>query len=113
MIKEELMQLIALNLRKYRDEQNLTQEEVAESAGISTAFLANIERGCKIMSVPVLRNLADSLGVSTDDLLYEEQADRLSAITALLRDKPDSFVQSMEKLIRLAIDEFYQQERDR
>lgn len=112
MIKEELMQLIALNLRKYRDEQNLTQEEVAEAAGISTAFLANMERGCKIMSVPVLRNLADALGVSTDALLYEENTDRLSTITALLRDKPDSFVQAVEKIIRLAIDEFYPQDHN-
>ena len=106
MTKEELMRIIALNLQKHRNDQNLTQEEVAEAAGISTAFLANMERGCKIMSVPVLRSLADALGVSTDDLLYESHSDRLSSITALLRDKPDDFVHSVEKLVRLAIDEF-------
>lgn len=112
MTKEELMQIIALNLQKHRNAQNLTQEEVAEAAGISTAFLANMERGCKIMSVPVLRSLADTLGVSTDALLYEEDAEKLSAITALLRDKPDTFIHTVEKLIRLAIDEFYPQDHN-
>ena len=112
MTKEELMRIIALNLQRYRNDQNLTQEEVAEAAGISTAFLANMERGCKIMSVPVLRNLADALGVSTDALLYEESAEKLSAINALLRDKPDTFIRTVEKLIRLAIDEFCPQDHN-
>lgn len=108
MTKEELMQLIAQNLRKCRDERDLTQEEVAEKAGISIAFLANIERGCKIMSVPVLRNLADSLGVSTDYLLYEDSDDKLNNIIALLRDQPESFIIQLERVIRLLIEEFSQ-----
>lgn len=108
MTKEELMQLIAQNLRRYRDERNLTQEEVAEKAGISVAFLANIERGCKIMSVPVLRSLADSLGLSTDCLLYEDSGDKLSNINALLRDQPEAFIIQLERVIRLLIEEFSQ-----
>lgn len=108
MTKEELMHLIAQNLRKYRDERNLTQEEVAERAGISVAFLANIERGCKIMSVPVLRSLADSLGLSTDYLLYEDSGDKLSNINALLRDQPEAFIIQLERVIRLLIEEFSQ-----
>lgn len=108
MTKEDLMQLIAQNLRKCRDERDLTQEDVAEKAGISSAFLANMERGCKIMSVPVLRRLADSLGVSTDDLLYEDSGDKLSGVIALLRDQPESFIIRVEKMIRLLVDEFSQ-----
>lgn len=108
MTKEELMQLIAQNLRKYRDERDLTQEEVAERAGISVAFLANIERGCKIMSVPVLRSLADSLGLSADYLLYEDSGDKLNNIIALLRDQPEAFIIQLERVIRLLIEEFSQ-----
>lgn len=106
--KRRAMQLVAQNLRKYRDERDLTQEEVAERAGISVAFLANIERGCKIMSVPVLRSLADSLGVSADYLLYEDSGDKLNNINALLRDQPEAFIIQLERVIRLLIEEFSQ-----
>lgn len=113
MTKEELMQVVAQNLRRYRDEQGLTQEAVAERAGISLAFLANIERGTKIMSVPVLRSLADSLGVSTDNLLYDGAEDRLADVIALLRDKPDSFILWTEKFLRLALETWESGSKDK
>lgn len=52
-------------------------------------------------------DLADSLGVSVDYLLYPEQPDaRIRNIEALLRDKPESFIIAVERLVRLCIEEF-------
>jgi len=51
MDKEELMILIGNNIQQYRLKQNLTQEQLAEKAGISTSFYANLERGKKSMSI--------------------------------------------------------------
>lgn len=45
MTKNQLAHIIGKNLLKYRTENNLTQEELAEKVGISTSFYANIERG--------------------------------------------------------------------
>lgn len=54
-----------------------------------------------------MRELADSLNVSVDFLLYEEVPTiRTRNIEALLRNKPELFIISMEKLIRLCSDEF-------
>ena len=99
--------IIGTNLQRPRTQRGLTQEQLAEKAGISTSFCANIERGNKGVSLSVLYDLADSLGVSVDYLLYPEQPDaRIRHIEALLRDKPESFIIAVERLVRLCIEEF-------
>lgn len=102
MDKTELMKIIGQNLKKYREASGLTQEALAEIADISTPFYANLERGKKGMTVFVLRNLADALGVNVSSLLYEEsENDSLHNIEILLKNKPKSFIVLIEKFIRL------------
>lgn len=107
MNKNELGLLVGSNLRKYRIEHNLTQEQLAEKAGISTPFYANLERGKRSMSILTLRELAASLNVSVDYLLNENNASsHIKNLEILLRDKPDSFIEFIEKMIRLCISEY-------
>ena len=107
MNKDELMLLVGSNLRKYRLERNLTQEQLAERAGISTSFYANLERGKKSMSILTLKELASSLNISTDYLLNESSSIiRIENLEILLHDQPDSFIASIEKMIKLCISEF-------
>lgn len=105
--KEELALLIGNNIRKYRLKQNLTQEQLAEKVGISTSFYANLERSKKSMSIKTLRDLADALEVSVDFILYENNTrNHIRNIEVLLNNKPESFLISIEKLIRVCISEF-------
>lgn len=107
MDKTQQKQVIAANLRKLRKEKGLTQEALAEMAGISHSFYANIERGNKSMSIPVLIDLSAALNVSVDSLIFEEKEGAcLHNIEMLLSDKPSVFITSIEKMIRLCIDEF-------
>lgn len=107
MEKDTLHQLIGNNLRKYRTMNAMTQETLAEKVGISTSYCANLECGNKGMSLSVLRSVIDTLNISADCLLYEEQSNsRFNNIIALLRNEPDSFIVSMENLIRLCKREF-------
>lgn len=107
MTKNQLAHIIGKNLLKYRTENNLTQEELAEKVGISTSFYANIERGNRSMSLLVLRNLADALQVSTDALLYEDNSQcHLQSIYTILRNKSDSFIIAAIKMIRLLSENF-------
>lgn len=107
MEKEELMRIIGKNLQRYRKENNLTQEELAERVGISTSFCANLERGKKAMSIVVLRQLADSLDISVDYLLYENRPSaRIANIVSLLGEKPEPFIASVERLVRICVEEF-------
>ena len=104
MIKREVQRELGLNLQKARGAENLTREQLAEKAGISLTFLANLECGNKMMSVVTLLRLAEVLGVSADTLLYGERADnRLRNIEAMLRDQSPEMIRYIEALTRLSI----------
>ena len=52
-----------------RKKMGLTQEELAEMIGISTAFVGHIERGTRVLSVQTLWRLCGALNLSSDFLL--------------------------------------------
>lgn len=54
-------------LLKYREKLNLTQEELAEKAGVSTRTIQRIEKGIEPKG-HTLKVLAKSLGIKEDDL---------------------------------------------
>ena len=70
--RDEIRKIIGNNLRRYRLEFKLTQEEFAEKAGISTPFLANVERGIKGLGITTLRDICSSLDISADYLLFDD-----------------------------------------
>lgn len=95
------------NLKRFRNESNLTQEQLSEMAGISISHCANIERGTKAVSITSLCSLADSLGVSTDYLLYEDcSSARIRNIERLLHDQPDDVILKVERMVRVILDDY-------
>ena len=52
-----------MNLRRKRHDQHMTQEELAERAGLSARYIGAIERGDVSASVTVLGQIAEALGV--------------------------------------------------
>ena len=56
-------------IRKRRKELHLTQEAVAEQAGISASFLGHIERGSRIASLDTLLAICIALDVSMDFII--------------------------------------------
>jgi transcriptional regulator with XRE-family HTH domain len=60
---------LAQNIKYYRTKLRLTQEELAEQAGINRSYLAGIEGGHRNTSVKTLEKLAQALGVTSADLL--------------------------------------------
>lgn len=67
----ELNALISRNLKTLRAVRNLTQDGLAEAAGISKNYLAEIEIGRKYPSSGVYLKLAYALGVKPFFLLLE------------------------------------------
>ena len=62
-------------IRQYRDEKDITQEQLSFSADISTRFLQNIEAGDSMPSFPTLFKLSKALEITPDEiilLLWEE-----------------------------------------
>ncbi len=56
------------HLRSLRKEAGLSQEEVADRAGIHVTYLSGVERGLRNPSVRNVRRLAQALGMPTRDL---------------------------------------------
>lgn len=105
---DELMRVIGKNLSECRTAKGFTQSYVAERLDISIPFLSNMERGKKLMSVPMLLKLADLYGVDTNRLLYAEQSDkreRLSSILLLLQSIPDTHISRIEKHLRIEVED--------
>jgi transcriptional regulator with XRE-family HTH domain len=60
---------MATNLRRKRRDQQMTQEELAERAGLSARYVGAIELGDVSASVTVLGRIAEALGVELGKLL--------------------------------------------
>lgn len=102
--KRDIQKELGMNLQRARAQRKMTREELAEKAGISTTFLANLECGNKMMSVVTLLKLAEVLCVSTDTLLYGENADTaLGDLEALLRNQPAEMIKFIEELAHLSV----------
>lgn len=69
--KTALLQRAAKNIRMYRQERHFTIEQLANAAGISASFAANIKNGRRSFSLVTLVQIAGALKVSTDSILRE------------------------------------------
>jgi len=61
--------LVGRNLRLYRAQAGISQEELAHRAGLDRTYVSGIERGVRNPTVLVLKDLADTVGVSPAALL--------------------------------------------
>lgn len=56
------------NIREYR---NMTQEQVAQAAGVTKSLINQVERGNKTMSLPVAVAAAEALSCTVNDFLTD------------------------------------------
>ncbi|OCW57402.1 MULTISPECIES: helix-turn-helix domain-containing protein [Hyphomicrobiales] len=70
----DLKEVMARNLRRIRHDENLTQEELADRAGLSMRYVGAIERGDVSASVTVLGQIAEALGIEPGELLKNTSA---------------------------------------
>ncbi len=60
---------IQLNIKKFREEKNITQEILGEFVNVTTDYISLIERGKRIPSLKVLIKIAEGLEISLSDLV--------------------------------------------
>ena len=69
----DLNKAMAINLRRERHAREMTQEELADRAGLSARYLGSIERGAVSASVTVLGRLAQALRIDPCGLIRGPQ----------------------------------------
>ncbi|MBF0269046.1 MAG: helix-turn-helix transcriptional regulator [Alphaproteobacteria bacterium] len=62
-------------VRVWREHRGLTAKALAEKAGVSAAYLSEIESGKKPGSLDAMAKIARALGVQVDDLVVWERVD--------------------------------------
>lgn len=63
------MNKIGFNIKKIREEKNITRKELSEKANITPSALANYENGYRNPNDDVLREISEALGVDVNYLL--------------------------------------------
>jgi transcriptional regulator with XRE-family HTH domain len=66
--------ILAVNLRKLRQAQGLSQEELAHRAEIDRTYISALERSVYAAGIDVVDRLARVLGVEAADLLTRSTA---------------------------------------
>lgn len=108
MDKDELNVCIGRNVMRYRIKRGMTQAELAEKIGVSTAFLSRVECGQKSMKIHTLYELAEALSVTCDALLYSESANsHLNTIHNMLKDKSCNYLDGIEDLLKVCENLFF------
>ena len=69
----DLKKAMAINVRRERHARKLTQEELADRAGLSARYLGSIERATVSASVMVLGRVAQALRIDPCELIRAPQ----------------------------------------
>lgn len=76
-----------MRIKQFREAQGLRQQDLAEKAGVSRSYLAEMESGSKTINNRRLEQVAQALGVAARDLFEEddEVASAMAELSAIVR----------------------------
>ncbi len=81
---------IGIRVRRFRKEQGLTQQKLAELSDQEPSNISHIERGATKLSLPTIVKIANALEITVDDLLCDSLPQSRASfdreVSALLAD---------------------------
>lgn len=66
--RDSVLAKLGLNVRKRREAREITQETLAERAGLDPTYISGIERGLRNPGIKNVAKLAKALGLSIAEL---------------------------------------------
>ena len=63
-----VLRTLGLNVRRFRESKELTQEKLAERAGLDPTYISGIERGLRNPGIKNVARIAKALGLTTGEL---------------------------------------------
>ena len=70
-----LLTRIGENIRNYREAQGLSQEKLAELAGLTSHHVSKLERACSWPKLDTLYRICEALGITLNDVVYRDPTD--------------------------------------
>lgn len=68
----DVLKVFGTNLKRYREEKNISQEKFAEMAGLHRTYISDVERFQRSISLSNVQKIADALDIETYKLFKEE-----------------------------------------
>ncbi|MDR0853496.1 MAG: helix-turn-helix domain-containing protein [Clostridiales Family XIII bacterium] len=75
----DIGKIIGTRIRYYRKSAGLTQEQLAEKAGLHNTYIGQIERNEKNVTVRNIQKIADSLEISIEQLFSADASSKGAA----------------------------------
>jgi len=95
---------IGERIKAYRNKLNITQAQLGEQSGVEPSNISHIERGATKVSLPTLIKIANTLGVSLDDLVYDNlsknQHISVKDLNEILSDCNDSELKTLVEMVK-------------
>ena len=66
--QDRILGILGLNVRKAREAKTITQEKLAETAGLDPTYISGIERGFRNPGIKNVAKIAKALGLTTAQL---------------------------------------------
>ena len=98
--QDQVREIFATNIRRYRDAFGYSQEQLAEAAGFSTSFIAAIELRNKFPSSISIGKLAAAFGLQPYELFRdpdkreEDPAARLGRLKEEMKEGVSEYIES-------------------
>lgn len=67
-----LREILSTNIKKYRADLNISQEELAFKCELHRTYISDVERNNRNISIDNIEKIANALNVAPADLLKEE-----------------------------------------
>lgn len=68
----DIIQVFGDNVRRYRQQMEISQEELAEKSGMHRTYISAIECHRRSISLENIQRIADALDIATYQLFLEE-----------------------------------------
>ena len=75
MKSENILMIIAINIKRKRADIGISQEELADLSGLHRTYISAVERSGRNISIINLEKIAKALGVNLADLVSYEEVD--------------------------------------
>ena len=103
--KKDVNVQIGARVREARERSKMTQEGLAEKLDCSPQFISDLERGVVGLSIPTLKGLCLTLGISSDSILFDKTPERgYAAIEEKCRSLSDKQFKLLSEIIEKYIE---------
>ena len=73
----DIVKVFASNVKKYRTEKGLSQEQLADKSGLHRTYISAVERERRSIALENVQRIADALEVETYKLFITEGSESL------------------------------------